>query len=189
MTTNPSTLPSKFAGRCAMGAAAAMAVAAVLQLTDEQSSESTTVGIEHVGLAAFTVSVLLLIPMVLGLARAAGLPRLGLATAVGMGALGLTTIVSNINGEDPSFFPAIAGPANLLWFGTLIACAVRLRRNGILSRPLAIMLPLTMVFFLPLSAVGGTLVAGAYWFTLGWLADNDQLPRAAGRAAPQPAAA
>ena len=35
-----------------------------------------------------------------------------------------------------------------------------------------------MVFFLPLGAVGGSLVAGAYWLTLGWLADNDQLHRA-----------
>ena len=66
---------------------------------------------------------------------------------------------------------------------------MRLRRNGTLSRPMAIMLPLTMVFFLPLSAVGGSLVAGAYWLTLGWLVDNDQLHRAAGRTAPQPAAA
>ena len=122
-----------------MGAAAAIAVGAVVQLTDDQSSESTVVGIEHLMLAAFTVSVLLLFPMVLGLARAADLPRLGLATVVGMGVLGATTIVSNINGEEPSFFPAIAGPANLLWLATLIAVAVRLRRSGTLSRPMAIM--------------------------------------------------
>jgi hypothetical protein len=45
-----------------------------------------------------------------------------------------------------------------------------------------------MVFFLPLGAVGGSLVAGAYWLTLGWLADNDQLHRAGARTSAQPAA-
>jgi hypothetical protein len=56
-----------------------------------------------------------------------------------------------------------------------------------MSTVLAVGLPLSWIFALPLSAVGGALAAGAYWLVVGWLLRHERLGEPAG--APQPAPA
>jgi hypothetical protein len=114
-----------------------------------------------------TVTLVLLIPVVLHLGRLAGKPR---AAAVTL------TVVSNVRGEDPAFFDAVAGPSNLLILGGLIALAVGLRRRRVLSRFLAIGLPLSWILTL---AMGARLspIAGAYWLAIGWMLRNGELPQ------------
>src|SRR3712207_615791 len=92
-------------------AAAAFALQGAVLAVDEQSSESTTVGIEHLSLAAFSLSLILIAPLLWELGRTAVGGRFA---AAGTTALGLLAVVSNVRGSDPSFFAAVAAPANLL---------------------------------------------------------------------------
>jgi len=176
MSTSSNAL-TRIASLCAMDASAALAVYGILQITDEQSSETTVVGIEHVTLAGLTATLLLLIPMTILLARVAMCPRIAAIAATGMTALAALTLVSNINGEDPSFFAAVAIPSNLLWFGGWIALAVALKRSGRVPAALAIGLPITWVLSLPLSNFGASIIAAAYWLVVAWLVANDELDR------------
>jgi hypothetical protein len=83
--------------------------------------------------------------------------------------LAITATTSNINGEDMSFFPVVATATNLLWLGGSIHLAVQLYKAGRVPRWVAIALPITQVFALPLAMVGGGIVAGGYWLAVGYL--------------------
>jgi hypothetical protein len=174
--TTPRISP-RLAATAAIGAAAALAVGGIIQITDTQSGESTVVGVEHVTLAMLTTTCVLLAVVTLFLGRAAGRTRPAAVAATGMLVLAPLTVISNVRGTDPSFFAAVAIPSNLLWFGGWIALAVALKRSGAVPAKLAIALPFTWILALPLSAVGGGLVAGAYWLLVGWLIRHGELPR------------
>ena len=87
---------------------AALAVAGVIQITDEQSSESTTTGIEHVSLGALSIALILLVPAVLRLAQIAARSRAAIAASTGLVALASLMAISNVRGSDPSFLAAVA---------------------------------------------------------------------------------
>jgi hypothetical protein len=175
--TSPSSISPRIAASAAIGAAIALAVGGVIQITDAQSGQSSVVGIEHVTLAALTTTLLFLAPVTLFLGRTAGRIRPAAMAATGMLVLAALTVVSNVRGSDPSFFAAVAIPSNLLWFGGWIGLAVALRRSGAVPAKLAVALPLTWVLALPLSAVGGALLAGAFWLLVGWLIRHGELPK------------
>lgn len=149
-------------------AAAAFAVGAVIQLTHEQSGETTIHGaIEHIEIGALSLVLIALIPVVLMLGELAGTPRRAYVAVTGMVALALVATASNINGDDFAIFPFVAAPANLLWLGGFIALAVGLRKNTTLSLGLVVGLPLTWFAALMLSPFGGGLLAAAYFVALG----------------------
>jgi hypothetical protein len=166
-------------------AAVASAVGAVIQVTHEQSSESTVVGTaEHIGLAMFSLMLLAMIPPVIHLARrATGTVRPGVIMAVAAVALAALATVSNVDGEDASFFAAVAVPTNLAIFGSLVAIAVIGNRRGFDPRWLVIGLPLVQILGLPLSQVGGGLIAAGYWvaFAAWALRSEGRAPRIAAR--------
>jgi hypothetical protein len=174
--TNNTNISTRTAATAAVSAGVVTFVFGILSISDSQSGESTTVGIEHVILGGLTAALILLIPLVLHLGRIAGRPRAAAAAVTGQVALAALTVVSNVRGEDPSFFAAVAAPSNLLIVGGLIGIAIGLRRAGALSKPLAIALPLCWILTL---AGGGVLapVAGAYWLAIGWMLRNGELPR------------
>lgn len=173
--TSSSNALTRIASLGAMCASAALAVYGIIQITDEQSSQTTVVGIEHVTLAALTATLLLLVPMTLLLGRIAGRPRFAAIAMTGMTVLAALTVVSNVRGEDPSFFAAVAVPSNLLWFGGWTALAIALKRAGRVPGAVAIGLPITWVLSLPLSQFGASLIAAAYWLVVAWLLANDAL--------------
>lgn len=170
---------SRLAAPAAMAASAACGIGGIIQLTDAQSSESTVTGIEHVTLAGLTVLCLVLIPVALYLAALAGRRAAGVVPSAGLGLLAALTVISNLRGEDPSFFAAVAAPSNLLWFGGFIALGVALKRSGRVPAAVAVGLPLSWIFTLPLAVVGGGLVASAYWLAVGWLISHGELARGA----------
>lgn len=157
MRSNASTSRSAaaaVAGACA--AAAMLAATGVLQLAHEQSSPTTTEGaVEHLLLALMTATCLALVPAVLQLGRLAGAVLPARLASGGLVALGLLCVVSNVRGEDPAFVAAIAAPANLLWFGGLVALGVLLRRRGVASLAVAVAVPLTWPLTLIGSQAGG----------------------------------
>jgi hypothetical protein len=177
MNNSTSEVIRRLAAPAAMASSVALAVGGVIQITDEQSSESTIVGIEHVSVGALSLALVLLVPAVLRLASIAGRSRGATAACIGLAALSALMVVSNVRGNDPSFFAAVAVPANLLWFGGFVALAIALKRSGRVPAAVAIGLPVTWILCLPLSVVGGGIAAGAYWLTVGWMLRHERLER------------
>ena len=176
----------------AMSAVAAGAVwvaSAILQVGAGHPTGQKVEGFAgHAIIGLFTIALLLTAPAMFSLARHA-LSDLGARIAApGLVILGLTCIVSNVRGEDPSFFVVVAPITNLMWLAGSIVLAVSLYKAGRIPRGLAIALPFMQVFALPLSAVGGTIVTGAYWIAVGYLMQQGALERSAA-ARPAPAAA
>ncbi len=163
---------------CAAGTAIASLVAGTLQLVHTPSGEETVVGVEHVTLACLATLLILQIPVVLTVARWAGSRWWPLVAVTGMVLLAAVGTISNVLGHDASFFAAVAIPANLLWFAGLVAVAVAVCRRRRLPLALAVPLPLTWLCTIPLSSLGGGLLAGAYWAMLGWMLWTRALPLA-----------
>ena len=173
--TNIST---RRAAAAATAAGVVTTIFGILSITDSQSSESTTVGIEHVILGGLTASLLLLVPVVLHIGRVVGRPRAARIAVTGQVALAVLTVISNVRGEDAAFFAAVAVPSNLMILGGFIALAVALRRSGTLSSALSIALPFSLVSTLALGGVFAP-IAGAYWLAIGWTLNHGELPRPA----------
>jgi hypothetical protein len=174
--TNKVNISTRAAATAAMAAGVVCGVFGILSIADSQSAENTTVGIEHVILGGLTLYILLLVPVALHLGRLAQMPRATAVLVAGQLGLAVLTVISNVRGEDPAFFDAVAAPTNLMILGGLIALAVGLRRRGVLSKGLAIALPFSWIFSL---AAGASLapVAGAYWLAIGWMLQHGELPR------------
>lgn len=177
--TSTSRISVHTAATAAMGAGLAAGVIGVIQITDTQSSESTVVGVEHVSLAGLTATLLLLVPLVLYLGGVANRQRAATVAVTGQVALAALTVVSNVRGEDPSFFAAAAVPSNLLMFGGWIALGIALYRGGCVPKVLAAALPFSWILLFPGSVIGLAVIAGGYYFALGWLLKHGELPRRA----------
>ena len=166
----------RLAALAAMAGGAAWAISGPLQLAgvNEHETQVVTFG-EHVLISLFSLALVLTAPGLLALARHARSDTGAKVAVVGMVLLSLTALSSNITGEDQSFFPVAASLTNLMWLGGSIHLAVSLYKAGRVPRWVAIALPLTQVFGLPLSAVGGGLVVGGYWLAVGYLMRLDAL--------------
>ena len=168
---------TRFTAISAMVAGIALAVAGVIIVTDSQSSQSTVVGIEHVSLAGLSLACIAMIAPFRYLARLAGASKAAVVAPVGLVLLSLVSLVSNIRGEDLSIFPAVAGPANLMIFGGFVAVAIGLRRHARLPLALAIGLPLSWILTIPASAIGGCVLAGAFWTAVAYRIASQGLER------------
>ncbi len=159
-------ISARLAAASALGAAAGSTLLGSLMLAHEQSSESTIVGIEHLTVAALSATCLMIVPVALFLGGLTGRPRRALVACTGLVLLAVLATISNVRGSDPSFFAAVAAPANLLWVGGLTALAVPLWRGRHVPRALAAGLPLTWALTIPLSLLGGGLLAAVYWLLI-----------------------
>jgi hypothetical protein len=145
----------------------------------------TTV-VQHAVLGLLTAILILAVPGTIALGRRAGTllgRRAATVAVVGQLALAATCTVSNINGGDPSWFIVAAPLSNLLWGGGWVALAVALWRSGAVARGFAVGLPLCWIALLPLSSLGGALLAGGYWLALGTLMAAGTLRRSRAHAA------
>ncbi len=185
---NPLNPTNRFAGAGAALAAVTAGAGAVIQLTHEQSGESTTIGaVEHVAASLFSVMLLALIPAVAFLARrATGSVRPAVPVAVAGTVLSALAVSSNVMGEDASFFGFVAAPCLLTLLVSFTVIAVRGVRMGRVPKPLAVGLPLVLIVSIPLSPLGGGLLAAGYWAALAAYAGREERRPAA---APVPAAA
>ena len=175
----------RLAASAAIAGGVAWAVSGPLQLAglNEHETKVQTVG-EHVIISLFSIALVLTAIGVQALARHADNRTGANVASIGMVVLGTLALSSNINGEDLVFFPAVAVVTNLMWLGGSIHLARSLYRTGNVSKQLAIALPFAQVFALPLSVVGGGLVAGAYWVTVGYLMYAGALERRADNMVP-----
>jgi hypothetical protein len=128
-------------------------------------------------LVLFAVSLLVLVPAQLGLARFARSSLGARLASVGTPLLALGAASSAVNGSDLSWFPAVAVAGNALWFVGTVVLAVSLWRARLLPRWIPLLLPLTIPFTIFLSRIGGGLPAGAFWVAVGVVALSLRLDR------------
>ena len=132
-------------------------------------------------LALFAVSLLLVSPAHLALARFARGTLGGRLAAAGTPLLAVGAMSSAVNGEDLAFFPAIAMVANGLWLVGSVVLGVSLWRARRVPRWVAVLLPVSMPVTLVLSQMGSGLLVGAFWVTLGALMATGKLDHRARR--------
>jgi hypothetical protein len=163
------TTRTKLAAASSIAAGVAWFIAGPLQLAgiNEHETQVVTTG-EHILIGLFSLAMYLTIPAILALGEQAGRVVAARVAGTGVGFVASAAVYSNINGEDAAWFPAVAIPGNLAWLVGSIIVAIGLRKAGA-SKAVAIGMPLTVVFALPLSAVGGGIIAGAYWIAVGSL--------------------
>jgi hypothetical protein len=123
----------------------------------------------RVMLVGFALSLLVLVPAQLGLGRFARSPLGARIASVGTPLLAVGAASSGLNGQDVAWFPVLAVIANALWFVGSTTLAVSLWRAGRVRRWVALLLPVSMLATLFLSQIGGGLVGGAYWLSVGLL--------------------
>jgi hypothetical protein len=160
----------RLAASAAIAGGVAWAVSGPLQLAglNEHETKVQTVG-EHLIISLFSLALVLTAAGLLALARHAASDAGARIAAGGMVVLAGLALSSNINGEDLAIFPFVAVATNLMWLGGSIHLARSLHRTGRVSKQLAVALPLVQVAALPLAAVGGGVLAGAYWLVVGYL--------------------
>ncbi|MET0840478.1 MAG: hypothetical protein ABWY19_16980, partial [Marmoricola sp.] len=81
-------------------------------------------------LALFAISLLVLVPAQLGLARFARRSLVGVRDSVGVPLLAVGAASSAVNGSDLSWVPVVAVIGNALWFVGSVMLAVSLWRAG-----------------------------------------------------------
>jgi hypothetical protein len=175
-----SSISDKFAGRAAILAGAAFAAGGVTEILHSQRhSGNRVVGVAgYLVLSFFVVALVSVAPSFLALARRArsgAATKAALAAAGGTAVLGLTSIVSIVNGHDLGLFNVVAPLTNGAWLLGSIVLAVSLKRAGKVPAAIAVGLPIAWVATIPLATVGGGVLAGAYYLTLGYLLVNHAL--------------
>jgi hypothetical protein len=180
-TTVTTDTPSahRTAGYAAVLGGITSAVAGAMQVVRVDDGNPKVGLSEHVVLTLVAVSLLLWLPAYLRLGRAPGrLARIGGYLAAGGAVLlaaGMTS--TNLRGEDFSWFPMVAAPANLAWLAGSVLLAVATWRARTLPRTLAAGLAVVWVTSIILSQAGGNLVAGVIFVLVGLVLARDPAPR------------
>jgi len=176
-----SNISNSLAGRLAMAGGALFAADGVLQIVNPQHTGSQIVGVAgHLNIAFFLVGLILISPTFLVLARyarAGKAQKAARAAALGTLVLGVTCISSLVMGHDGVWFNAIAPLTNAAWLFGSIILAVSLRREGRVPTMVAAGLPLAWIATIPLATLGGGLISGAYFLTVGYLVAIDAIER------------
>ena len=185
-----SSITDKIAGRTAMLAGAALTAGGVTQIVHSQRGAGSQVaGVAgYLTLSFFTVALLSIAPSFITLARRARsrvAAWAALAAAAGTTILGLTSITSIATGHDLALFNVVAPVTNAAWLAGSVILAVSLKRARRVPAAVAIGLPLAWVATIPLATLGGGVLAGASYLTIGYLLASETIERA-GRAATQP---
>ena len=171
-TTRRSDRRAGTAALVAAGIAVAVGVTQVLHPQDtDPAIEPRTAAL----LVGSSVMLWALAVLYFRLAALAGTRWPAVVASSGTVLLSAGMLSSAINGEDLSFFPAVAMVANALWFLGSIALAVSLWRGSQVPRSLVVLLPLVTPVFLFLSQMGGGVPVGAYLAVVGWLLLRGQL--------------
>ena len=175
VSTAPVT--SSLGGRAAIAyGVLCMGIGAAQAVRSGDTSVQIATGMRWI-LVAFAISLLVIVPAQLGLARFAGSSLGARIASVGTPLLAFGAMSSAINGQDFSWFPIVAVVANLLWFVGTLTLSVSLWRAGRVPRWVALLLPVSMPATLVLSQLGSGLVVGAFWAAIGLLMTGGRLAR------------
>ena len=178
------SVTDKLAGRAAILAGTALTAGGVTEIVHSQRhAGNRVVGVAgNLVLSFFIVALISVAPSFLALARRARpgfATKAALAAAAGTTVLGLTSITSIVNGRDLSLFNVLAPLTNGAWLFGSIILAASLKRAGKVPTAVAVGLPIAWVATIPLATLGGAVIAGAYYLTVGYLLANDAIERTA----------
>jgi len=164
-----------------MAGGALFAADGVLQIVNPQHTGSQIVGVAgHLNIAFFLVGLILISPTFLVLARyarAGKAQKAARAAALGTFVLGVTCISSLVMGHDGVWFNAIAPLTNAAWLFGSIILAISLKREGRVPTIVVVGLPLAWMATIPLATLGGGLISGAYFLTVGYLVASAAIER------------
>ena len=146
----------------------AMSVGAAQAVRAGDTSMQIATGMRWI-LAAFALSLLVVVPAHLALGAFARSPWGARIAAAGTPLLALGAGSSAANGQDLAWFPAVAIVANALWLVGSVTLGVSLWRAGTMPRWIAVLLPVSMPVTLFFSQLGSGLFVGAFWAYLGLL--------------------
>jgi hypothetical protein len=125
--------------------------------------------IEYLNDAFGSAALALTIPGLLALRGVQGAPRAAVETAVTGQLLILIGVLAGLLlGEDPSWFPIVGIPGNLLWLIGTVRIARHTWRARVFPRWTAIALALTVPVGMVLGEFGGSALPGVLWIYLGW---------------------
>ncbi|MEV4225463.1 hypothetical protein [Nonomuraea sp. NPDC049725] len=177
MTSQETARGRTAAGLLASLGGLAMAATGVMQAVRPTDTDPRVLGEEHLILALFAASLLLLIPGLFALARRGARAARIAAGVVSAGHLPLAfgATASNLNGEDFAWFAYVAVPANLAMLAGSITMAVSLWRAGTVPRLVSAALPVLWLCEIILAQLGGGLIAGVYWLAVGALLTSGTL--------------
>jgi hypothetical protein len=171
-----SHVKSRLGSSIVMAAGAAYAASGVVQIVHRQNTGEDVVGVSgHLMLGLFAFALIASAVGYLALGDRARTTKAAKVVALGTLALGIASLTSVINSHDLVFFKVVAPITNAMWLFGSIALAVSLKRAGRVPRAVYIGLPLVWVAAIPLSMVGGGILAGAYWLTVGYLLSESSL--------------
>ena len=184
MPTNTRNLRSL----AAVAGGAAFAFTGAIQATQEFEGTHNTIDTtaEYLVTGALPVALVLTIPMYHLLGRLGRAPRAAAVAIAAQVVLSLMCVISVVNGEDASFFNAVAPVCLLTWLAGSVVLARGLRRTGSVPAPVAFALPALLITTFMLSPIGGAMLTGGYWIAVGTLLHRGALARPA---APVPVAA
>jgi hypothetical protein len=154
----------------------AMGIGAAQAVRSGDTSVQIATGMRWI-LVVFAISLVVIVPAHLALGAFARTPVGARIAAAGTPLLMVGAASSAINGQDFSWFPAVAIVANALWLVGSITLGVSLWRAGRVRRWVAVLLPISMPVTLFFSQMGSGLVVGAFWVALGALMLSDRLTR------------
>lgn len=154
----------------------AMAVGAAQAVRTGDTSVQIATGMRWI-LVAFALSLLVVVPAHLALGAFARSSLGARIAAAGTPLLAFGAASSAINGQDFTWFPAVAVVANALWLIGSVTLGVSLWRAGKVSRWVAVLLPVSMPVTLLFSQLGSGLVVGAFWVAVGALMLSGRLAR------------
>ena len=174
------SISSLMAGRSAMVAGSFLAADGVVQVVHSQRhAGSRVVGLAgNLTLAFVSLALVAMVPAFVALARygrSALADKAAWAAAGGVVLLAIGCLTSIINQHDLAIFPAIAGLANLAWLGGSLVLGISLHRGERVPKAVAIGLPVTWIFSIPLATFGGCLVSGVYFLAVGYLLVNQAI--------------
>ncbi|MGY1827277.1 MULTISPECIES: hypothetical protein [unclassified Blastococcus] len=173
--TTTARRPDRAAGIATLVAAGISVAVGVTQVLYPQDTDPAIDPRTAAMLVGTSVMLWALPVLYLRLAALGGSRRAAQVASAGTVLLSAGMLSSAINGEDLSFFPAVALVANALWFLGSAGLAVSLRRGRQVPRPIVALLPLVTPVFLLLSQLGGGVPVGAYLAVVGWLMLRGQL--------------
>lgn len=161
----------------AVGAGTLFLVDGIILGLDPGETDPLLRPLEHVILSLYAVALLLLVPALLHLAGRVDARRPAVLASTGAVVLAFGMTATNLHGQDYSWFPAAAVPANLAWLAGSVALSVALWRRSRAPRWAAVTPVVTWVCGIPLSQLGGPVLSGALWLAIGALALAGTLER------------
>jgi hypothetical protein len=135
-----------------------------IQATNPAFDASFTTPLDWANELMFTAALLGSVIAMAGLVRLGLAPRRsGRAFVLGHGLVLLGMLAGLPLGHSPAWFAAVGVPGNLLALGGMVGVAIAAWRAGTWPRPMAVLMPLSVLLGVGVAEQGGSIFAAVLW--------------------------